>query len=183
MLLSCLPPYGGIMSLLLQFPDVSTYTQTGRSLSPCSPSLWVQTLAQTSPTSFTYLALLLLPHVCFILPNKTTWRRASFSLVQKPCSKEDLQLFLRFPNRMACTLPLAPLFDTFWQCLHQILKPLLEKHPEELPQPYMFYASALFSSRYLSWQVGEIQGCGHYSQRPGYLRTASLPPICHMNYS
>lgn len=58
------------------------------------------------------------------------------ALVQKPRLKEALWFFLRIPDRTAHTPPLTPLLGTFWQCLHQILKTPLEKHPEELPQPY-----------------------------------------------
>lgn len=97
----------------------------------------------------------------------------------KALFKGSLSINLSIPNRTACIPALTPGYDTFRYYLHQILEKPPEKRPEELPQPDILPALCSPCSR----QVGEIQGYGHYSQRPGHLRTALLPPICCTNYS
>lgn len=178
---SCLPPHGTqncvtnfraqhlhtdwqVTETLLSFPAYPTQTDMHN-------SSFTSSSRSSSGTASVPKALL--------YASKTIQRICSY-FGAKALFKGSLSVLLRIPNRTACTPALSPgAHDTFWYYFHQIPETPLENPPEELPQPDIMPVLCSLCSR----QVGEIQGCGHYSQRPGHLRTALLSQICCTNYS
>lgn len=151
---------------LLPFPEYWTQTNMPPSISSSSSSSSFGSVPASAPKALLYAS--------------KTIQSTCFYFGAKALLKGSLSIILRIPNRTACTPALIPGYDTFQYYLHEIPETLLEKTPRGAA-PASDIMPVLFSL--CSGQVGEIQGYGHYSQRPGHLRTASLPPICCMNYS